>query len=131
MADLTYAEAIPSTAMVDIAPVMSAWLAEDCAVVTEGHSSYQAASRNLNLHQETVRVSRREFRRGRWHLNTVNQRHMTMKGLLNHHHRGVSTRYLGHYLRWLMRSEFKAGKSMGADFLAAHSAKPFGTQLST
>ena len=61
----TYAEAIPSTAMADIAPVMSEWLAEDCAVVTDGHSSYQAASRNLNLHQETVRVSRREFSRGR------------------------------------------------------------------
>ena len=28
-----------------------------------------------------------------------NQRHMTMKRWLNHHHRGVSTRYLDHYMR--------------------------------
>ena len=116
----TYAEVLASTATADIAPVMSEWLAEDCAIVTDGHSSYQAASRTLNLHQETVRVSRREFRRGSWHLNTVNQRHMTMKRLLNHHHRGVSTRYLDSYMRWLMRSEFKADRTIQTDFLSSH-----------
>ena len=71
---------------------------------------------------KAVRVSRREARRGSWHLNTVNQRHMTMKRWLNHHHRGVSTRYLNHYMHWLMRSEFKLERSIEADFLSPHLA---------
>ena len=83
-------------------------------------TTWQAGS--LNIHQEVVRVSRRELRRGSWHLNTVNQRHMTMKRWLNHHHRGVSTRYLDHYMRWLMRSEFKLEESIEADFLSPHLA---------
>ena len=80
------------------------------------------ASWSLNIHQEVVRVSRRELRRGSWHLNTVNPRHMTMQRWLNHHHRGVSTRYLDHYMRGLMRSEFKLEESMEVDFLSSHLA---------
>ncbi len=113
-------ESLPSTAGTDIAPAMSEGLAEDCVCVTDGHPSYEMASRSLNIHQEGVRVSRRELRRWSWHLNTVNPRHMTMKRWLNHHHRGVSTRYLDHYMRGLMRSEFKLEESMEADFLAPH-----------
>ncbi len=64
----------------------------------------------------------RELRRGSWHLNTVNPRHMTMKRWLNHHYRGVSTRYLDHYMLWLMRSEFKLEESIEADFLSPHLA---------
>ena len=118
----THAEALPSTAVADIAPAMSEWLSEDCAVVTDGHPSYQAASRSLSLRLETVCVSRRELRRGIWHLNTVNQRHATMKRWLNHHHRGVSTRYLDHYMSWLMKSEFRVERSIQADFLSPHLA---------
>ena len=118
----TYIEALPSTAGTNIAPVMSEGRAEDGVCVTDGHPSYAMASRGLNIHQEVVRVSRREARRGSWHLNTVNQRHMTMKRWLNHHHRGVSTRYLNHYMHWLMRSEFKLEKSIEADFLSPHLA---------
>ena len=118
----TYAEALPSTAGGEITPVMSAWLAQDCVCVTDGHSSYRMASRNPNLHQEVVHAHRREPRRRSWHLNTVNQRHMTMKRWLNHYHRGVSTRYLDHYMRWLMRSEFKVDRSREADFFSPHFA---------
>ena len=118
----TYIEDLPSTAGTNIAPVMSEGLAEDGVCVTDGHPSYAMASWGLNIHQEVVRVSRRESRRGSWHLNTVNQRHMTMKRWLNHHHRGVSTRYLNHYMHWLMRSEFKLEKSIEADFLSPHLA---------
>ena len=50
----------------------------------------------------------------------VNQRHAAMKRLLNHHRRGVSTRYLNHYMRWLMQSEFRVEKTMEANFLAPH-----------
>ncbi len=71
-------EALSSTAGTDIAPAMSEGLAEDCVCVTDGHPSYEMASRSLNMHQEVVRVSRRELRRGSWHLNTVNPRHMTI-----------------------------------------------------
>ena len=114
----TRAETLPSTAGAAITPVMSDWLAEDCIGVTDGHPSYQVASQNLNIHQEVVRFSsREELRRGSWHLNTVNQRHMTMKRWLNHHHRGVSTRYLNHYMRWLIRSEFTVEKMTEVDFL--------------
>ena len=82
-------EALPSTAGTDIAPAMSegGWPKIAC-VSPMGHPSYEMASRSLNIHQEVVRVSRRELRRGSWHLNTVNPRHMTMKRWLNHHHRG-------------------------------------------
>ena len=101
---------------------MSEWLAEDGVCVTDGHPSYAMASRSMNMHQEVMRVSRRESRCGSWHLNTVNQRHMTMKRWLNHHHRGVSTRYLNHYMHWLMRSEFKLEQSIEVDFLSPHLA---------
>ena len=76
----TDAEALPSTAGAAIAPADVEWRAEDCVCITDGHPSYHMASRSLNLHQELVRISRRAFSRESWHLNTVNQRHMTMKG---------------------------------------------------
>ena len=69
----TRAEALPSTARAALTPAMSDWLVEGCIGVTDGHPSYQVASQNLNIHQEVVRFSRGEFRRGSWHLNTVNQ----------------------------------------------------------
>ena len=48
------------------------------------HRSGNVEMAGRSMHQEVVRVSRREARRGSWHLNTVNQRHMTMKRWLNH-----------------------------------------------
>ena len=39
---------------------------KDGVCVTDGHPSYAMASRGLNIHQEVVRVNRREARRGSW-----------------------------------------------------------------
>ena len=117
--------------MADIAPVMSEWLAEDCAVVIDGHSSYQAASRNLNLHQETVRVSRREFRRGSWHLNTVNQRHMTMKRLLNPSPSWRLYALPGSLPALVDEIGIQGWQIDGSGLPFGSLRKPFGTQLST
>ena len=64
----TYAEAIPSTAMADIAPVMSAWLAEDCAVVGRHRWPLQLSSgkpkpelSSGNGARQPTRVSSREL----------------------------------------------------------------------
>ena len=117
---LTYAESLASTAAADIVSVMSEWLAEDCAIVTYGHPSYRVASRSLNGHQETLRVRQWEFSTRKLASEHREPRHMTMKRMLNHHHRGVSTRYLDSYIRWLMNSEFKADRTSPTDFLSCH-----------
>ena len=114
------------TAVSDIAPAMSEWLAENCVIVTDGHPSYQAVSRSLNLRLETVGVSQRELRRGILASQYRELGHATMKRWLNHHHRGVATRYLGHYMSWLTRSEFRVERSIQADFLPSVSqAMPY------
>ena len=93
------------------------WLKEDGILVTDGHRSYVSANQHRNLQHEVLNRQRREFRRGIFHLNTVNHRHMAMKRALNHFHRGVSTRYLDHYMDWLSRLEFRPDAKQTPDFI--------------
>ena len=99
---------------------MQSWTASDVVIVSDVHCSYAAATRSLERSYEGINRSRGERRRGAWHLNTVNNRHRTMKSTLNHWHRGVSTKYLDNYMNWFMRQEFRPDKTLEPDFIRDH-----------
>ncbi len=108
---------VPDSTRTSLRLTLQAWLDPDSLLVTDGHPSYSSASRRLGLHHEILNQRAGERRRGSLHLNTVNNRHLTMKKTINDFHRGVSTRYLDNYVAWLSCSEFRVDKSREADFL--------------
>ena len=116
----TYAWRSFSTGALPVTVTMKAWTAEDAVVVSDAHPSYAAATQQLQRPHEVINRRQGERLRGPWHLNTVNNRHSTMKTTLNHLHRGVGTKYLDNYMNWFMRQEFRPDKSIEPDFLRDH-----------
>ena len=109
-----------ATGEVPVTITMQAWTTRDAVIVSDAHRSYGAATRQLERSHEVINRSQGERRRGPWHLNTVNNRHGTMKSTLNHWHRGVSTKYLDNYMNWFMRQEFRPDKTLEPDFIRDH-----------
>ena len=109
-----------TTGIVPIRATMSATSHRDAVVVTGAHRSYRAASRQLQRKHEVVNLSQGSRVRDKvWHLNAVNHRHQVMKTIPNLFHRGVSTKYLDHYMNWLCRQEFRPDKYGKPDYLAS------------
>ena len=106
----TRAWLLPTAEAVAIRLSMRAWLNPECVLVTDAHPSYRAANRELGHHHESLNQRRGEWKRGSFHLNTVNNRHAAMKSICNRLHKGVSSRYFDHYASWLMCSEFRVDK---------------------
>ena len=69
----------------------------------------------LGIKHEALNQSAGERVRGTIHIQTVNNRHSGIKGFLRHY-RGVSSKYLGNYLRWYGRSDLL--KSSPGSYLA-------------
>ena len=88
----TYAWHSFATGELPVTITMQSWTTSDAVIVSDAHRSYAAATRSLERSHEVINRSPGERRRGPRHLNTVNNRHRTMKSTLNHWHRGVSTK---------------------------------------
>ena len=116
----TYAWHSFAMAALPVTVTMQSWTTQDAVIVSDAHRSYTAATRDLARPHEVINRSQGERRRGPWHLNTVNNRHQTMKSTLNHWHRGVGTKYLDNYMNWFMRQEFRPDKSLEPDFIRDH-----------
>ncbi|MCY4128228.1 MAG: IS1595 family transposase [Gammaproteobacteria bacterium] len=116
----TYAWHSFATGAVSVTVTMRSRTNPDTVIVSDAHRSYAAATRQLERPHEVINRSHGERVRGRWHLNTVNNRHQTMKTTLNRWHRGVGTKYLDNYMNWLMRQEFRPDKTIEPDFIRDH-----------
>ena len=114
----TRAFAEVSATEINLLKWMNTWLKDrDIIMVSDAHCSNLAAVSPFKCQHEVLNRSKGERQRGSFHLQTVNQRHSTMKRCLNHHHRGVSTRYLNNYLHWFETSEFRIDKNRPPGFI--------------
>ena len=68
-------------------------------LVSDGHKGYPACAAALGVRHEVLDLSAGERVRGT--IQTVNNRHSQLKDFLRQY-RGVATRYLESYLRWLI-----------------------------
>lgn len=86
----------------------------DSVLCTDGLAAYRAIAAALACDHRVIRppgagrtpwlaavIGSRPRRRGALGLGRVNGRHSQLKDVINKQIRGVSTRYLGHYLAWL------------------------------
>ena len=83
-----------------IRAVLEPVLDRDALLVTDGCTGYARCATELGVSHVGLDQSAGERRRGELHIQTVNSRHERLKGFLRRH-RGVATRYLDNYLRWL------------------------------
>lgn len=91
-----------------VGPASKAWLlthitdliAHDSVLVADGLSSYQALARESELSLVVVKNKKGKRVQGAYHIQHVNAYHSRLKSWVNGHFRGVSTKYLRHYLWW-------------------------------
>ncbi len=114
----TYAQQVPDTTAMTLQANVATWTAKDAVIVSDAHPSYRAATRETARHHQVINRQRGESMRDDvWHINTVNNRHMFMKKRLNHDCRGVSTKYLDNYMRWLQLHDFHPDKTTETNFI--------------
>ena len=67
-----------------------------------GNNIYPPCAKSLGIKHEALNLSAGERKRGAFNISRVNNRHSLFKDFL-HRFRGVSSKYLGNYLRWFQR----------------------------
>ena len=113
----TYAWRCLSRASIPFIVSMKDWTSTDDVIVSEAHPSYRSAAKELHRTHEVPNLRKSEHRRRPWYLITVNNRHSTMKNLLNRHHRGVHTKYLVNYMNLFTRQEIRPDEAVDPYFL--------------
>ena len=93
----------------------------DIILVTDGNNIYPRCAKSLGIRHEALNISAGERKRGVFNIAKVNNRHSLFKDFL-HRFRGVSTRYLGNYLRWF--EHYTLLKSSSRSYLATASWCP-------
>lgn len=69
---------------------------------TDGHRSYEAFAKELNVEHQTVKVSAKQYvKEGKYHVQHANQAAGELKSWLERFN-GVSTKYLQNYLNWFI-----------------------------
>lgn len=89
----------------------------DAVLVTDGLRSYRHFIKYKHITH--VIVNRKKHKSGSFHIQHVNAYHMRMKRQINHHFRGVATKYLNHYLWWLHELRNKHITNSESLFLAS------------
>ena len=79
-------------------------LAPDVLLVSDANRCYPPVAAALDIPHESINASAGERVRGALHIQTVNSRHSQIKGFPRSF-RGIATKYLDSYLRWLHRGE--------------------------
>ncbi len=96
-----------------LGPVKGKWLdlmltnriAPDAIMVTDGLKSYSHFCQKVHI--QHVIVNNKLRNGGCYHIQHINACHSRIKGWINHHFRGVATKYLNHYLWWRHELENK------------------------
>ena len=93
---------LPSVTGDNVQAVLEPVIDDDIILVTDGNNIYPPCAKSLGIKHEALIISAGERKRGSFHIQTVNNRHSLFKAFL-HRFRGVSSKYLGNYLRWFER----------------------------
>ena len=92
---------LPSVTGDNVQAVLEPRIDDDIILVTDGNNIYPPCTKSLGIKHEALNITG-ERKRGAFNISMVNNRHSLFKDFL-HRFRGVSTRYLGNYLRWFER----------------------------
>ena len=95
---------LPSVTADNVQTVLEPRIDDDILLVTDGNNVCPPCAKSLGIKHEALNQSAGERVRGAFHIQTVNNRHGRFKDFL-HRFRGVSTKYLGNYLRWFERRD--------------------------
>ena len=98
----TTCSVLPSVTADNVQSVLEPRIDDDIILVTDGNNIYPPCAKSLGIRHEALNLSAGERKRGVFNISKVNNRHSLFKDFL-HRFRGVSTRYLGNYLRWFER----------------------------
>ena len=98
----TTGSVLPSVTADNVQSVLEPRIDDDIVLVTDGNNVYPPCAKSLGIQHEALNQSAGERVRGSFHIQTVNNRHSLFKSFL-HRYRGVSSKYLGNYLRWFER----------------------------
>ena len=98
----TACSVLPSVTADSVQCALEPRIDDDILLVTDENNVYPPCAKSLGIKHEALNQSTGEQVHGAIHIQTVNNRHSGIKGFL-HHYRGVSSKYLGNYLRWYDR----------------------------
>ena len=100
----TTCSVLPSVTADNVQNVLEPKIDDDILLVTDGNNIYPSCAKSLGIKHEALNQSAGERVRGAIHIQTVNNRHSRFKDFLRRY-RGVSSKYLGNYLRWFERCD--------------------------
>ena len=98
----TVCSVLPSVTGDNVQAVLEPMIDDDIILVTDGNNIYPPCAKSLGIKHEALNLSAGERKRGAFNISRVNNRHSLFKDFL-HRFRGVSSKYLGNYLRWFQR----------------------------
>ena len=98
----TTCSVLPSVTADDVQNVLEPRIDKDIILVTDGNNIYPPCAKSLGIKHEALNLSAGERKRGAFNIQKVNNRHSLFKDFLRRY-RGVSSKYLGNYLRWFER----------------------------
>ena len=98
----TTSSVLPSVTADNVKNVLEPRIDKDIILVTDGNNIYPPCAKSLGIKHEALNISAGERKRGAFNISRVNNRHSLFKDFL-HRFRGVSSKYLGNYLRWFQR----------------------------
>ena len=117
----TTCSVLPSVTADNVQAVLEPRIDDDILLVTDGNNVYPPCAKSLGIKHEALNQSAGERVRGAIYIQTVNNRHSRFKDFLRRF-RGVSTKYLGNYLRWFERRDIL--KSSPRSYLATATGGP-------
>lgn len=83
----------------EIATVLKDKIEPKTVLCTDGHRSYEKFAKENDLEHQTIKVSAKQYKKGIYHVQNVNQTAKNLKEWMNQFN-GVSTKYLQNYLNW-------------------------------
>ena len=99
----TTCSVLPSVTADNVKNVLEPKIDKDIILVTDGNNIYPLCAKSLGIKHEALNISAGEQKRGAFNIQRVNNRHSRFKRFLYPFH-GVSSKYLGNYLRWFERN---------------------------
>jgi transposase-like protein len=89
----------------DIRKVLGGKLEKGTVLCTDAHHSFTAFAKAEEIEHHTIKASSKEYKRGNYHVQHVNQIASELKHWMDHFN-GVSTKYLQNYLNWYAVQSF-------------------------
>ena len=97
---LEYVTGLGAVKIKSLKRVLTAHIAPDAIMVTDGLKSYRSYCENNKISHEIIYNKQGLRRRDCFHIQNVNNYHGKLKTWIIDHFHGVATKYLNHYLHW-------------------------------